>query len=223
MSRAYGIETKMKALVILSGGMDSATLLPYALSKHDKVHAITFDYGQKHDIEIKYAIKLIKHYNISHTIVKLNYASLLNTALNKKNDLEIPEKHESGIPATYVPFRNTTMLSISAGFAESWNFDTIYYGANAVDYSGYPDCRPDYVSHMNVIIKDHTDKIKIETPLISLTKAEIIQLGNSLKVPWQMTWSCYRGNKLACGKCPSCQYRLKGFKEAGLEDLLKYE
>ncbi len=212
-------------LVILSGGMDSATCLAIANRlRPDKVTALTFDYGQPHDKEIIKARELGWHYKTDVRTIDLNgLADNFKTALKKDSDIGIPDHAIDGIPPTYVPFRNTIMLSIALGYAESWGYQHIFFGANIIDYSGYPDCRPEYVDAMNMLPYVHNVKIEIEAPIIYLSKGDVVKLGEKLKVPWEQTWSCYRGEHQACGKCPSCQYRLKGFKEANVQDPLIYQ
>lgn len=211
-------------LVILSGGMDSATTLALAHDlKPDKLHAITFNYGQKHSNETIQAQDIANHFDVGCTVIDLNgLANNFDTSLAEFSDKEIPEDHKDGVPNTYVPFRNTIMLSIAAGYAQSWGYQTIMYGANVIDYSGYPDCRPEYVDEMNDVLRIHGDLI-IQAPIALLTKQDVVRLGEKLNVPWEKTWSCYRGGKKACGRCPSCQYRLLGFKGAGVNDPIEYE
>lgn len=209
-------------LVILSGGMDSATCLALAKETCDKVHAITFNYGQKHDNETIQAQEIANHFDIGCTVIELpGLADHFDTSLSKNSDKEIPEGHTEGVPNTYVPFRNTIMLSIAAGYAQSWGYSRIFYGANIIDYSGYPDCRPEYIAAMNAVLLTH-DFMEIEAPILYLTKTDVVRLGEKLKVPWELTWSCYRGGKVACGKCPSCQYRLMGFEGAKINDPITY-
>ena len=215
-------------LVILSGGMDSATCLAVAKEinshNHKKVEGLTFNYGQQHDKEIIQARELGWELEADvHTIDLNGLADNFKTALSKNSDLEIPEGATEGVPDTYVPFRNSIMIAIAAGYAQSWGFDTIFYGANIIDYSGYPDCRPEYIQQMNDVIHTHIDTVNLEAPILYLNKAEVVRLGDKLEVPWDMTWSCYRGGHNPCGKCPSCEYRLKGFIEAGSKDPLVYE
>jgi len=207
-------------LVVLSGGMDSTTCL--ALAKYanvgGKVGAITFDYGQKHSNETEQAVQIAKHFDVNCEVISLpGLADHFVTSLSKNSNQEIPDDHAGGIPNTYVPFRNTIMLSIAAGFAQSFNYNTIFYGANIIDYSGYPDCRPEYIDAMNKVLITH-DKIHIEAPIVNLTKTDVVKLGEKLDVPWNLTKSCYRGGDKPCGNCPSCQYRKMGFDGAKVVD-----
>ena len=214
-----------KVLVILSGGMDSATCLAAAAAcSNDVPGAITFDYGQTHTKENVCAREIGFHFDTDVKTINLNnLAGNFKTALSKDSNIEIPEGATEDVPPTYVPFRNTIMLSIAAGYAESWGYTDIFYGANIVDYSGYPDCRPSYVDKMNQVLDEHNCEIQIHAPICYLTKSDVVLLGTELKVPWDFTWSCYRGGQHACGKCPSCEYRIKGFSEAGIPDPIVYD
>jgi len=146
------------------------------------------------------------------------------SALLKGSKILIPNKAVEGkIPHTYVPYRNVIFLSIAFGFAESKRMSAVYYGANAVDYSGYPDCRPEFVEAYSNMSKIINPRIDLITPLLSMSKQEIVEFGNRFYTPFHLTWSCYRGGLKACGKCPSCELRLKGFKQAGLIDPIEYE
>lgn len=215
-----------KALVILSGGMDSSVCLADSISKYDSVESVTFNYGQTHSKEIIQAKKISDYYKVKNHLIELNnLTSHFKTSLSKISNLKIPEKSTKEIPNTYVPMRNTIMLSIAVGIAESNNINFVIYGANAIDFSGYPDCRPNYVSAYNNLLREAIsgNKIEILTPIINLKKSEVVKLGNSLNVPFELTWSCYRGNDKSCGRCASCEYRLKGFSEANSRDPLEYE
>jgi len=224
-ARLKELNEKPSTLVILSGGMDSATCLALASLTSSKVEAVSFHYGQRHSREIDCAMELAKWYDVKlHKIDLGDLAQKFNTALARDSEIEIPESPTDGVPPTYVPFRNTIMLSIACGLAEGNGFERIFYGANIIDYSGYPDCRPEYIESMNKMIEQATKKnLKIEAPILYLTKSDVVKLGSVLSVPWGKTHSCYRGGKLACGKCPSCAYRLKGFKEAHQVDAIEYE
>ncbi len=226
----YGMKTdkeSVNTLVVISGGMDSAVCLAiadYLKTPETTIGCITFDYGQPHDKEIIFARELGWHYNADVKTINLHgLADNFKTALSKGSDIEIPDHSKSGvIPATYVPFRNSIFLTIAFGYAESWGYDRIIYGANAVDYSGYADCRPAFVDAINMVAYAYAIKIQVEAPIIYLSKADIVRLGNHLQVPWEKTWSCYRGEEKSCGHCPSCEYRLKGFEEAGIPDPIPY-
>ncbi len=221
----------MKAVVLLSGGLDSSTVLAIALEMGYEVHALSFDYGQRHSRELESAKKIAKYFNVPHKIIKIDLRQIGGSALT--DNIDVPERNmdeiEKEIPITYVPARNTILLSLALGYAEVIDADAIFYGANAIDYSGYPDCRPEYVEAFERVANLGTKRgvegkpIKIIAPIIHMTKAEIIKKGMELGVPYELTWSCYKGGKKACGKCDSCLLRLKGFMEAGYEDPLEYE
>jgi 7-cyano-7-deazaguanine synthase len=197
----------LKAVILLSGGLDSSTVLYQAASEGYECYAISFDYQQRHRRELE--------------------AALTDEAI------EIPE-HRSldqmsqNIPITYVPARNTIFLSFGLSYAEATGAQRVYVGVNALDYSGYPDCRPDYIQAMQRVFNLGTKQgregkeIAIATPLINLKKTAIIELGNRLGVPWKETWSCYTGGDMACGVCDSCQLRLAAFAELGLKDPVPY-
>ena len=221
----------MKAVVLLSGGLDSSTVLAIALEMGYEVHALSFDYGQRHSRELESAKKIAKYFNVPHKIIKIDLRQIGGSALT--DNIDVPERNmeeiEKEIPITYVPARNTILLSLALGYAEVIDADAIFYGANAIDYSGYPDCRPEYVEAFERVANLGTKRgvegkpIKIIAPIIHMTKAEIIKKGMELGVPYELTWSCYKGGEKACGKCDSCLLRLKGFMEAGYEDPLEYE
>ena len=220
-----------KAVILFSGGLDSTTCAAIANSQGYSCYALSFDYGQKHKAELNSAkivadAMLIKE----HRVVSLNLASLLNSALT--NDaIEIPDyAGDNKIPVTYVPARNTIFLSIALAWAEVLGAFDIFIGANDVDYSGYPDCRPEYFhafeNMANLATKAGIEGVRytIHTPLLHLTKSQIIQRGVALGVDYGMTVSCYRAdvNGRACGMCDSCTYRKKGFMEAGVADPTRY-
>ncbi|HEY5605970.1 MAG TPA: 7-cyano-7-deazaguanine synthase QueC [Thermoplasmata archaeon] len=221
------------AIVLLSGGMDSATAL--ALTKADgfDVIALTFDYGQRHRKEIDAARALAKHYRVrDHRIVSVDLAAIGGSALTDRS-IRVPEQRSleeigQGIPPTYVPARNTILLSYALGLAEATISRVIVIGANYQDSSGYPDCRPEFYKAFQEVARLGTkrgvagDVIEIRTPVIHMTKADIVRKGQELGVPWELTWSCYLGGAKACGVCDSCQLRLKGFREAGVKDPLPY-
>jgi 7-cyano-7-deazaguanine synthase len=217
-----------KAIVLLSGGIDSATTLYFAKKKGYKCFCLIFDYGQRHKREIKSAILIAKKVNCKYQILKINLPWKGSSLLDKKIKLPITNYQLpiTKIPSTYVPARNIIFLSFALSFAESINAQAIFIGAHSQDYSGYPDCRKEFYQAFNKVISVGTkagvekNKIKIYTPLIQKTKAQIIRLGARLRVPFELTWSCYRGGKFPCGRCDSCYFRAKGFKEAGMEDPL---
>ncbi len=221
----------MKAVVLLSGGLDSSTVLAMAIDMGYDAYALSFDYGQRHSRELESAKKIAEHYHVPLKVLKIDLRQIGGSALT--DDIEVPERDVNGIeneiPITYVPARNTILLSYALGYAEVIDADAIFYGANAIDYSGYPDCRPEYVEAFEKCANLGTkrgvegNKIRIIAPIIHMSKAEIVKNGMELGVPYELTWSCYRGGKKACGKCDSCQLRLKGFMEAGYEDPIEYE
>ncbi len=226
--------TSKKAVILLSGGLDSATTLAYAISKDYSVYALTFNYGQRHAREVVAARELAAHYKIeTHKLLNLDLQAIGRSALldhTKELPMNRPlDKLSNEIPETYVPARNIIMLSYGLSWAESIDAESVFIGVNSIDYSGYPDCRPEFLSTFQHAAELGTKTgvegkpIKLEFPLINLTKAEIIKLGVELGVPFGLTWSCYRGSAKACGKCDSCQLRLKGFEEAGIDDEIDYD
>ncbi|MEM7727198.1 MAG: 7-cyano-7-deazaguanine synthase QueC [Cyanobacteria bacterium P01_A01_bin.45] len=224
----------MKAVVLLSGGLDSSTTLYQALSEGFECYSVAFDYQQRHHKELKSASLIAQKAGITqHRTVKFDLRQWGGSALTDES-LELPsdrslELMSENIPITYVPARNTIFLSFALAYAETINADFIYIGVNALDYSGYPDCRPEYIQAMQEVFRLGTKQgvsgkpVTIKTPLIDLKKTEIIQLGNRLGVPWELTWSCYAGEEKACGVCDSCRLRLAAFTELGLEDPIPYK
>ena len=221
-----------KAVVLLSGGLDSTTTLAKAIADGNEVTALSFNYGQRHSRELVSASNVAKYYGVKHVIVDIDL-SMFRSALTDKN-IDVPENRDesqmgSDIPVTYVPSRNIIMMSVAAGLCESIDAEKIYIGANVIDYSGYPDCRPEFFYAFQKMLEVGTKSgveghaIKIETPILSLSKAEIVKLGKELEAPLHLTWSCYEGGEKACGKCDSCQLRLKGFEDAGYKDEIEYE
>lgn len=221
-----------KAVILLSGGIDSATTAAIALSRGFELHALIFSYGQRHRIEIESAKKLVAFFGIrSHTIIELP-SGIFRSALTNSGS-GVPKNREPGdtrIPDTYVPARNIIFLSYALAFAESIGARHIFIGANAVDYSGYPDCRPEFFRAFQEMADRGTEAgvsgrgFIIETPLIDMTKAEIIQKGTSLGVDYSLTHSCYDPGPdgSACGACDSCLIRKKGFLGAGVPDPTRY-
>lgn len=197
---------------MLSGGIDSTTTLYYAKSKGYKCFALIFDYGQRHHREIRSAVAVAKRAKVPYRIIKISLPWKGSSLLDKK--LKLPKgKKLKGIPSTYVPARNTIFLSFALSYAEAIGAKMIFIGANAIDFSGYPDCRPQYYRAFRKVIREGTKvkKIKVKTPLINMTKAQIIRLGMNLGAPLELTWSCYRGGSKPCGVCDSCRLRQKGF------------
>ena len=219
-----------RAVVLVSGGLDSATVLAAAAKDGFDCYAISFDYGQRHRAELQSARLLAEQYGVqAHKVVSLNLNDIGGSSLTD-SALEVPEQIEPGIPNTYVPARNTVFLSIALGYAEVVDADAIYIGVNSVDYSGYPDCRPEYIKAFQTMANLATKRgvegkpISIKTPLINLTKGQIIQLGINLGVDYSLTVSCYQANEQgeACGICDSCRIRKAGFAEAGISDPTRY-
>ena len=221
----------MKAVVLLSGGLDSTVCMAVAASQGMELYPISFDYHQRHNIELESAKKVAEFFKVKkHLIIDTNMDQIGGSALTDEK-IDVPEGDEerSDIPVTYVPARNLIFLSYALGYAEVVGADAVYIGVNAVDYSGYPDCRPEFIEKFQTLADyatkataaDHR-QIKIMTPLQKLSKKDIVLLGNKLKAPLQMTRSCYNGGDKACGVCDSCKLRLKGFAEAGVEDPIAY-
>ena len=224
---------KKRAVVLVSGGLDSTTCIAIAQDIGFEVFALTVNYGQHHNFELKTAKKIIEHYEIeNHSIIDIDLSQFGGSALT--GDIEIPkhrnEEQMSDIPATYVPARNTVFLSLALAWAETLEAYDIFIGVNALDYSGYPDCRPEYISAYektaNLATKAGVlgNKFKIHTPLINMTKSEIISTGIKLGVDYGMTSTCYdpKPNGNPCGNCDACFLRLKGFDEANTIDPLNY-
>jgi 7-cyano-7-deazaguanine synthase len=219
------MRNKKEAIVLLSGGLDSATTLYLAREQGYKCFCLIFDYGQRHRKEITAAKKIAQSAGAKFEVVKISLPWKGSSLLDSK--IGIPASASggvSGIPSTYVPARNIIFLSFALSCAEAMNAEAIFIGAHAQDYSGYPDCRPEFYRAFRKVdscgTKSGVEKrgIKIETPLINKGKAEIIRLGNRLGVPFEVTWSCYKGEKRPCGECDSCYFRKKGFIEAKIKD-----
>lgn len=215
-----------KAVVLVSGGLDSATVLAIAVNQGYQCYALSMDYGQRHRIELERAKKVaISNGAIEHRIVRIDIGNFGGSALTD-NDINVPTQESDDIPVTYVPARNTVFLSVALGWAEVLDADAIFIGANAVDYSGYPDCRPDYIKAFQAMANLATKKgvegeqIKVEAPIIDLTKSQIIKKGIELGVDYSQTISCYNPSSdgTVCAECDSCRIRFAGFTEAGITD-----
>ncbi|MDF5729846.1 MAG: 7-cyano-7-deazaguanine synthase QueC [Rhizonema sp. PD38] len=222
----------MKAVILLSGGLDSSTVLYQALADGCECYTISFDYQQRHLKELQSAAAIASSIGVVNQVVKFDLrlwggSALTDDTINLPQDRSL-EQMSQNIPVTYVPARNTIFLSFALAYAETITAERVYIGVNALDYSGYPDCRPDYIQAMQEVFRLGTkfgregNAIAIVAPLIHLKKTEIIQLGNQLGVPWELTWSCYLGSDLACGICDACRLRLAAFAELGLVDPIRY-
>jgi len=218
---------KKKAVVLLSGGLDSAVTLYYAKSRGYEPHALVFDYGQRHRREMRSAVSLADKAEVPYSIINIPFSWNGSSLVDKRSAIPLgrtkKEIGESGIPSTYVPARNTVFLSIALSFAEAKGASKIFIGAHREDSSGYPDCRKEYIDSFRKVVKLGTKSggeghLDIESPLITMSKAEIIKCGLKLKVPFELTWSCYSGLGAPCGRCDSCTLRAKGFEDAGLDD-----
>ena len=213
------MNNNIDALVLLSGGQDSTTCLAIALKKyHGQVAAIAFDYGQRHKRELKSAVSVADVVGVPYEIIKIKLPWKGSSLIDTRKKIPIHGKIRKEIPSTYVPGRNTIFLSFATSYAEAIGAQSIFIGANAIDYSGYPDCRPGFIKAFQKVIKAGTknNKIKVRAPLIKKTKAQIIQLAMKLDVPLELTWSCYKGGKKPCGVCDSCMLRQKGFAALNL-------
>lgn len=220
-----------KAIILLSGGLDSITVLARAIKEGYQCFAISFDYGQRHKAELKAAKKIARHYQLTkHQIINLGLSAIGGSALTDKN-ISVPKSPQKGIPITYVPARNTVFLSLALGWAEVLSVHHIFIGINAVDYSGYPDCRPEFIKAFQKLANLATKvavegtEIKIHTPLLKLSKVEIIKQGIALGVDYKQTVSCYAADAkgYACGICEACRLRSAGFKGAGIADPTCYQ
>ena len=220
-----------KAIVLLSGGLDSITVLALAKQLGYACYALSFDYGQRHNVELVAAAQIAIDYKVEdHKIIKLGLGSIGGSALTDEH-IAVPNTLQVGIPVTYVPARNTIFLSFALGWAEVLHLQDIFIGVNAVDYSGYPDCRPEFISAFQKLANLATkagvegECFTIHTPLISLTKAEIIKQGIALGVNYQRTVSCYSADAKgrACGVCDACRIRKSGFFDAGISDPTRYQ
>lgn len=218
------------AVVLLSGGLDSATALAIARAEGYVCHALSVAYGQRHSAELDASVKVAKRLGAaSHRLIQVNLDLIGGSALTDRS-IDVPEGETPGIPVTYVPARNTLFLSLAMGLAEVQGAEALFIGVNAVDYSGYPDCRPEFIAAFEKVAQLATragvegGALKIETPLIALSKAEIIRRGTALGVDFAETVSCYQADSegRACGRCDSCRLRREGFEAAGIADPTRY-
>jgi 7-cyano-7-deazaguanine synthase len=224
-------QAKKSAVVLVSGGLDSATCLAIAGNQGFQCYALSFDYGQRSSSELQAARRVAQAGGaVDHRVIRLDIGSLGGSALTD-HDIAVPEQKQEGIPVTYVPARNTIFLSYALGWAEVLGASAIFIGVNAVDYSGYPDCRPEFIRAFQQLVNLATrtgvegGEIRLETPLIDLSKAEIIKTGSRLGVDYARTVSCYQASAdgKACGVCDACRFRRQGFSEAGIEDPTRYQ
>ncbi len=222
------VNESTKAVILVSGGLDSATVLAMVRAQGFDCHALAVDYGQRHRSELKAAARVANANGIELKILPLDLRALGGSALT--DDIDVPEKETPGIPVTYVPARNTIMLSLALAWAEVLGSDDIFIGVNAVDYSGYPDCRPEFIAAYQQMARlapragVEGGKVTIHTPLIGLTKADIIHRGVELGVDYSLTVSCYQADSAgrACGVCDSCRIRREGFRSAHIPDPTRY-
>jgi 7-cyano-7-deazaguanine synthase len=219
-----------KAIILLSGGLDSITVLAHAKRQGFTCYALSFDYGQRHNAELIAAAQIAKDYQVEeHKIIRLGLDSIGGSALTDSH-IAVPDSYHEGIPVTYVPARNTIFLSFALGWAEVLNLRDIFIGVNAVDYSGYPDCRPEFITAFQQLANLATkagvegEPITIHTPLIALSKSEIIRQGMALGVNYEQTVSCYSADEQgrACRVCDACRLRAAGFQDAGIKDPTRY-
>ncbi|MDG1937408.1 MAG: 7-cyano-7-deazaguanine synthase QueC [Pseudomonadales bacterium] len=229
-SSSAGLQTAKKAIVLVSGGLDSATVLAMAIADGYECHTLSFDYGQRHRAELLAAEQLSASSTaVEHRVISFDLGVIGGSALTDSS-IDVPESPTEGIPVTYVPARNTIFLSFALGYAEVVGASAIFVGVNAVDYSGYPDCRPDYISAYQVMADSATKAgveghgPKIYAPLIDMSKADIVTEGMRLGVDYALTVSCYQADSQgrACGKCDSCRLRAEGFESAGIADPTRY-
>lgn len=212
-------------LVVLSGGLDSTVCMAIAAAEGGSPPlALTFDYGQRHRTELDRSAGVAGHFRSEHLVVRLDTSAWGGSALTDPS-IDVPPGHlGDGIPVTYVPARNSIFLAVALGVAEARDLDAVWIGVNAIDYSGYPDCRPEFIEAFRGVASTgqkrgvEGDPIAIRTPLIHSTKSEIVRQGLSLGAPLELTWSCYRGGNTPCGDCDACILRARGFAEAGVED-----
>jgi 7-cyano-7-deazaguanine synthase len=223
-----------KAVVLLSGGLDSSTVLDIAIEKGFEPVALTFDYGQRHRREIESARDVARHFKVKdHLVFRLDLASIAKSSLtDARKTLRRPATRDDiskGVPDTYVPSRNMVFLSIASSLAESRGAEAVFIAANSVDFSGYPDCTAEFLAAFQKVLQTGTvvgikgKPVRLEAPILSMSKDEIVREAMRLKVPLTLTWSCYEGGERACGKCDSCVLRREGFEKAGVRDPIEYE
>lgn len=232
MSELETAVSRPKAVVLLSGGLDSATCLALAMQQGYSCYALSFDYGQRHSSELQAAARLAEIMQVAdYKVIRMDMRGIGGSALTD-DALAVPEEELAGVPITYVPARNTVFLSFALGWAEVLGADAIFIGVNALDYSGYPDCRPAFIDAFRKMANlatcagvEEGRELRIETPLIDMKKAEIVRAGLAAGLDYSLTVSCYQADAegRACGRCESCRFRRKGFEEAGVEDPTRYQ
>ena len=224
------LNTEKRAVILLSGGLDSATVVAMARAEGYSCYTMSFDYGQRHRSELEAAARVARDLGvIEHKVIGLNLDGIGGSALTDRS-IDVPETLGEGIPVTYVPARNTVFLSLALGWAEVLQARDIFIGVNAVDYSGYPDCRPEFVEAFEVMANLATkagvegNGFRIQAPLQNLSKGQIVEAGTKLGVDYSLTVSCYQADAQgrACGKCDSCRLRAQGFADAGIADPTRY-
>ena len=216
-----------KAVVLMSGGLDSTTVLAYAQSQGYDVVGLSFDYGQRHKIEMISSEKIANYFRIQRKVFKIDLKQIGGSALTSEINVEKGKLDRNEIPNTYVPGRNIIFLTIAGAYADILKAETVMIGVNSVDYSGYPDCRPEFIESMEKALNlglagSYRCKLNLVAPLQRLGKGEIVKMGIKLKAPYSLTYSCYNGNERSCGKCDSCLLRLRGFMEANEIDPIEY-
>lgn len=215
-----------KVVVIYSGGMDSYTVLHRALRDGKQVHALSFDYGQRHKKELDYAANVCNKLNIPHKVVDISAINTLIGGSALTDDIDVPEGHyeEPSMKQTVVPNRNMILLSMAVGYAVSLEANEVYYGAHSGDHAIYPDCRPEFVNKMNDVcrIANYT-QVEIVTPYLDVSKTDILTAGLAMELDYGETWTCYNGREKACGKCGACEERLEAFRDNQATDPLEYE
>ncbi len=217
-----------KAIVLMSGGLDSTTVATYAKKVGDEILGLSFNYGQRHLIEMRSSENVCQNLGIKRKIIEFDMRQIGASSLTSNIDVAEGNMDRKEIPNTYVPGRNIIFLSVAGAIAETIGAEKLYLGVNSVDYSGYPDCRPDFIKSMENTLKlglagENSSKLKLVAPLQKLSKCEIVKMGTEYGAPYHLTYSCYRGRTKSCGHCDSCLLRLRGFMEAGIEDPIPYE
>ena len=215
-----------KAVVVYSGGMDSFTLLHKVKQQGFEVFALSFNYGQRHAVELTVAANVCKNLGINHKVVDISSINSLIGGSSLTSDIDVPEGHyeEESMKATVVPNRNMILLSLAAGYAVSIESNKVFYGAHSGDHAIYPDCRPEFVNRMNDVCKiANYEEVEIVTPYLDQTKIQILADGLAMNLDYLYTWTCYNGREKSCGKCGACQERLEAFEQNGVTDPLEYE